>query len=110
VQTVVVPAIASALNETVQANPSSSQAAQILLVFDIGNGMGGPCTNPDNSLAYPNDGVIGLCEVSQNQVLKGTLGPDVQLYQNGAYMPNPANTNKDAVSIGVIFNAVPAEF
>ena len=110
VQTVIVPALAANLEAQVQANPSSMSSQQILAIFDVGNGSGGPCTNPDGSLGQPGDGHIAVCEVAGNGIIQSILAPDVQMFQGGVYQPNPANTTKDSLSLGVAFTAVAATF
>jgi hypothetical protein len=110
VQSIIIPAIAAALEATVAANPNSQQSKQIKVLFDLGDGNGHPCTNPDGTMGVPNDGVIAECEIASSSLIQSLLAPDVQLFQNGVYQPNPANTKKDAVSVGLSFSAVPAHF
>ena len=38
------------------------------------------------------------------------LAPDVQIYDQGRYMPDPFNGNPDSFSIGIGFTAVRASF
>jgi hypothetical protein len=39
------------------------------------------------------------------------LAPDVQIYDaNGNYAPNPLNTVKDSLSVGIGFTAVAANY
>jgi hypothetical protein len=109
-QGTVIPAIAAALEAQVKANPNAQSSKQLLLFFDLGDGNGGPCTNPDGSKGLPNDGMIAECEVATNSLLQTLLAPDVQLFQNGVYAPNPANTKPDSLSLGVSFTAIPAQF
>jgi hypothetical protein len=93
-QIVVIPEIAASLNAEVQANPGSAVAMQILQIFDT-NG----------------DGMISTAEVAQNAIIQNLLAPDVQIYDAmGNYAPNPANTNKDSLSVGIGFLAVKASF
>jgi len=111
VQAVLIPAVAALLNAQVQANPGSSQAMQILALFDTGNGMGGNCTNMDGTLGRPGDGVISPCEVADNALVQNILAPDVQIYDaNGNYAPNPNNTKPDSLSLGIGFTAVSAKY
>jgi hypothetical protein len=56
------------------------------------------------------DHIIDVCEVQTNTLLKNIFAPDVQMFQNGVYKPNPSNTTKDSISIGVGFTAAPASF
>ena len=44
--------------------------------------------------------------------VKGVIGPDVQMFADDGvtYRPNPANTHKDSVSVGIAFTAVDAKF
>jgi hypothetical protein len=73
------------------------------------------CKNPAFGLhagqcADQCDNVIDTCEVSTCPVLKNVIQPDVQMFQGGVYSPNPANTTKDSISVGVGFTAKPATF
>ncbi|HWE29091.1 MAG TPA: hypothetical protein VHB97_13880, partial [Polyangia bacterium] len=111
----VVPSVAGALNLSVQTNPSSSTSMQILAIFDNGGkpsaACGMMCQNLDGSCAIAHDNVISDCEVGTNSIIQNVLAPDVQMFDAaGNYHPNPANTNKDSLSIGVGFTAVPATF
>jgi hypothetical protein len=106
----VIPAIANALEAQVAANPTAQSSQQILVLFDLGNGNGKPCVNPDGTMGVPNDGAIAECEVADSQLIQLLLAPDVQLFQNGVYQPNPANTRPDSLSLGIAFSAVPAQF
>jgi hypothetical protein len=62
--------------------------------------------------AQAGDGVISTCEVATNSIIKNILAPDVQMFSNDGltYAPNPANTHKDSLSVGVGFTAVKATF
>ncbi|TMK84700.1 MAG: hypothetical protein E6G57_14740 [Actinobacteria bacterium] len=117
----VVPAIARDLNREVQSarggTPAQqTRAQQIEAIFDVGDGAkGGPCTDPDYSPGQEGDaakdGVISSCEVATNSLIKNVLAPDVQIFDSsGNYHPNAANTDKDSLSIGVGFTAVPANY
>jgi hypothetical protein len=110
VDTILVPKLAAQLDATVQANPASSTSMQLLSIFDTGDGMGGSCTNPDGSSGVANDHHISPCEVAGNAIIKNVLAPDVQLFQNGSYAPNPANTTRDSLSLGMSFAAVTATY
>jgi hypothetical protein len=106
VKNIIVPQIAQSLNAAIQMDPNSNTAKQILAIFDIGN-----CTNPDMTKAVANDGRIDPCEVATNPIIQNVLAPDVDIYDaNGNYAPNPLNTGKDSLSIGVGFSAVHATF
>jgi hypothetical protein len=102
VQNKVMPAMAAALNAQVQADPGSSNSLQLLAIFD--NGGTGSCT------ATANNGVIEVCEVSTNAIIKNVLAPDVQLFQNGVFQPSAQNSMKDSFSIGLGFTAAEASF
>ena len=89
----IIPNVAALLNSRVVADPTSSTNKQILQIFDIGNGANGDCTNPDGTMSAPKDGMVGVCEVSGNSIIKNVLNPDVQMFDSaGNYHPNPANT------------------
>jgi hypothetical protein len=102
VQSKLIPAAAAALDQAVTANPTSPQSLQILQVFDIG------CSG---NVSLKNDGHVAVCEVAQNSIIQNVLAADVQLFDsNGNYHPNPANTNKDSLSVGLGFTAAGATF
>ncbi|MCU1278622.1 MAG: hypothetical protein JWM53_2168 [bacterium] len=111
-----VPNIAASLTAQVQANPGTSSSMQILSIFDNGGKSdpscaAGTCKNLDGSCAVKGDQVISDCEVASSGLIQNVLAPDVQLFDaNGDYHPNPNNTNKDSLSIGLAFSAVPATF
>jgi hypothetical protein len=54
---------------------------------------------------------IDICEVATSGLIQNVLAPDVQMFDAaGNYHPNPTNANKDSLSIGLGFTAVPATF
>ena len=134
IQTTIIPSIASALNASLHPTDVghactlntdckssgmctgghcalSDNAKQIKMIFDVGDGNGGSCTNPDGTLGKPNDNTISVCEVSDNQLIANLFAPDVQIYDaSGNYAPNPSNAHKDSMSVGLGFTAVPASF
>ena len=88
---------------------------QILQIFDFGGTAdaqcGTTCRNPNGTCAVKSDGRISYCEVSTNAIIKNVLAPDVDLFDTaGNYRPNPANTDKDSLSVGFAFIAVGAKF
>jgi hypothetical protein len=89
VDNTIIPAVATLLNnELHMPNPSPEIAA-----FDT-NG----------------DGTITAAEVMNNPIISSVIKADVQLFQNGTYDPNPANTAPDSLSIGLKLTAVQATF
>jgi hypothetical protein len=103
------------LDQQVQANPTSSSSQQLLSIFDTGGAAdpscGQTCKNPDGSCAVSHDGHIAICEVTTNSIIKNVLAPDVDMFDaSGNYAPNPANTDKDSLSVGFGFEAVGANF
>jgi hypothetical protein len=106
VQSRLVPAIAQLLSAKIQADPTSATAKMIEQLFDTGN-----CINADGTMAVAGDGRIDPCEVASNAIIQNVLAPDVQIYDaNGNYAPNPANTQRDSLSVGLGFTAVQANF
>jgi hypothetical protein len=108
-------AIAAGLNASIAANPFSPQSKQLLQIFDTGGiaqgSCGATCMNPDGSCAQKADGTISVCELSDNSIIKNVLNPDVQLFDaSGNLSPNPANTTRDSLSVGLGFTAVKATF
>jgi hypothetical protein len=102
VQNTIIPNVATLLDMRVTTNPTGSTEKQILQIFDIG------CTGHPE---YKGDGHIETCEVSDNSIIKNVLNPDVQMFDSaGNYHPNPANTTRDSLSLGLGFTAVKASF
>ena len=106
----VIPALAAQLSLLA---PFSSE---IQSLFDNG-GAPDPacgnqtCRNANGSCAKSGDLVIDPCEVGTNAIIKNVLAPDVQLFDAaGNYAPNPLNTARDSLSVGIAFSAVPASF
>jgi hypothetical protein len=99
----IIPNVANLLDQRVTANPTGSTEKQILQIFDIG------CPGMDN---LKGDGHIATCEVSTNSIIKNVLNADVQMFaaDGVTYHPNPANTMKDSLSLGLGFTAVKASF
>jgi hypothetical protein len=116
VQTKLIPAIAVSLTAMVAADPGSMRSMQFLAIFDTGGDADpacpGTCKNPDASCATSGDNIISTCEVASNQIVKNIFTPDIQMFSNGGtvYAPNPANAQKDSVSIGFGFTAAKASF
>ena len=111
IQTTIIPAVASLLSTQVMNNPMSSSSKQILNIFDVGNGNGGNCTNPDNTMGVPMDGKISTCEVAGNALVGNLLVPDIQVFDSaGSYAPNKTNTMKDSLSLGIGFELAVAKF
>jgi hypothetical protein len=97
----IIPNVADLLNSRVVANPTGSTEKQILQIFDIG------CTGMTN---LKGDGMISVCEVADNSIIKNVLNPDVQMFDGSTYKPNSANTTKDSLSLGLGFTAVKATY
>jgi len=103
------PEVARQLNDQVIANPTSAQSVPLLQIFDIG--CSGASLNFDGTAAAKDDGKIASCEVSDNSIIKNVVTPDVQLFDSGGnFAPNPSNTTKDSLSVGLGFTAVRATF
>jgi hypothetical protein len=117
VQKLVVPAFAHGMNTAIAADPNSSSSKQLLAIFDNG-GTVNPmsmcpttCANPDGTCAVQGDGVISICEVGSNGIIKNVLAPDVQLFAaDGSYHPNPANAARDSLSVGIYLDLASASF
>jgi hypothetical protein len=117
VQKLVVPAFAHGMNTAIAADPNSSSSKQLLAIFDNG-GTVNPmsmcpttCANPDGTCAVQGDGVIAICEVGSNGIIKNVLAPDVQLFAaDGSYHPNPANAARDSLSVGIHLDLASASF
>jgi hypothetical protein len=109
VQSIMIPGIWQALVAQVASDPTSSGSRQLLAVFDSGGTRDATCLpivgcrNPDNTCAAAGDRIISLCEVATNALIRNVLAPDVQLFSDDGttYAPNPANTHKDSLSVGI---------
>ena len=116
VKNVLIPALAASLTAQVQVTPLDARAMELLAIFDNGGKSDaacadGTCQNPDGSCAVKGDNKIDICEVATAGLIQNVLAPDVQMFDlNGNYHPSPDNTNKDSLSIGLGFHAVPATF
>jgi hypothetical protein len=116
VQNNIIPNVAMLLSDRVTAMPTGSTEMQILSIFDTGGeadpACSGACKNMDGSCAKAGDKKIDVCEVATNSIIKNVLAPDVQLFSDdgSTYKPNPANTHKDSLSLGLSFTAVKASF
>jgi hypothetical protein len=117
VQGQIVPGVAALLTNKLQHDmPQTSTDMQIASLFDTGGKADpscstGGCKNPNGTCATAKDNIIDICEVSTNGLVQNLLAPDVQLFDaSGAYHPNPANTMKDSMSVGLGFGAVGATF
>ena len=61
--------------------------------------------------AVKGDRKIDVCEVATAGLIQNVLAPDIQMFDaNGNYHPNPDNTHKDSLSLGLGFSAVTATF
>jgi hypothetical protein len=115
VQSKVVPNVALLLTSKVsEANPTATDM-QIGSIFDTGGAPSAACNNtacanPDGTCAVSGDKKIDICEVSTNNLIQQVLAPDIQMFQNGVYAPNAANTTKDSLSLGLGFTFVKATF
>lgn len=90
-------------------------SSTIAAIFDTGGtahpACGSACRNPNGSCAAAGDRHVDVCEVGTNQIVRNLLAPDVQMFDAaGNYRPNPANTQKDSLSVGIGISAVPANF
>ncbi len=56
------------------------------------------------------DGTITAAELQSNFLIANLLSPDVQMFNNGAYAPQPNGAMKDCLSFGLAFQAVGASF
>jgi hypothetical protein len=114
VQSKVIPNVAMLLSSKVAEVPQTATDMQIAQIFDTGGAAstacGATCTNPDGTCAKAGDMKIDICEVSTNNLIQQVLAPDIQMFQNGVYDPNPANTTKDSLSLGLGFTFVKASF
>ena len=115
-QNVVIPALAASLTAQVQITPLGPRQMELLAIFDYGGKSdpscaAGTCKNPNGTCAVKGDHKIDICEVATAGLIQNVLAPDVQMFDaNGTYHPSADNTQKDSLSIGLGFSAVPATF
>jgi hypothetical protein len=83
------PAVATACNASIQSDPSAGLSTSCIAIFDTG------CTG---SPADSGDGLIEVCEVTENAIFHALLAPDVQVDDGGTLV--------DANSIGFRFTAI----
>ena len=103
VQQNLVPSLATTLTALIAADPASSRSRQIAAIFDTGG-----CINPNGTPARAGDGIIDICEVSDNPLIASLLAPDLQMRDAaGRYAPVPGGTARDSLSLGLGFSAVP---
>jgi hypothetical protein len=102
------PGVAARLDEKVQSTVEDN--SNILSLFDNGGadeGCNGACRNRDGSCGVRGNKRIEQCEVRTNSIIKNVSAPDVDLFdENNQYRPNPDNTGKDSLSMGIGFTAV----
>jgi hypothetical protein len=118
VQNNILPTFAAQVQEQVKNNPNDPNSQALLKFFDDGgnpdpdHSCGTNCKNADGSCAVPNDGKIDTCEVTSNGAVQSVLQSDVQMFTDdgSTYKPNPANTHKDSMSLGIAFKLVTASF
>jgi hypothetical protein len=126
----IIPKVADLLESKLTADKGmlTSTDMSILSLFDTGGSAGAQpsgctmscpstCQNPMNADTRPcacaasGDGIVDLCEVATNSIIKSVLSADVQMFDaSGNYAPNPNPTMKDSLSIGLAFTAIPATF
>jgi hypothetical protein len=97
--------IAARLSAHLASDPGWSSAQQMAAIFDIGG-----CTNPDGSTAQAGDGVIDVCELVTNPIVRALFAPDVLLHDSAGHYAPGTGTPKDSVSLGVGFTATAASF
>jgi hypothetical protein len=116
----VIPSVAVLLNNTITAAATGTadqmKTAKSLLDFFDNGGSADPacgmtCKNLDGSCAAKGDGKVTDCELSTSSVIMNFLRADVQMFDAaGNWKPNPDNTTKDALTLGLGFTAVKATF
>jgi hypothetical protein len=87
---VFVPVLALSFNEDVQADPTSPRSMALLGVFDTD----------------PTDGTISTSEVAEHPLITSILAPDLDLFTDDGYDPDPEAPNPDAMSFGFAFTAI----
>jgi hypothetical protein len=107
---IVIPAVTRMLNRQVQNAPDELLSGQILSLFDNGGedqDCMRACRNPDGTCAHSRNNQVEQCEVSTNSLVRNIQAPDVDLFdENDQYQPNPDNTGRDSLSMGIGFTAV----
>ena len=100
----ILPQMAAALTAQIQANPNGVAAQTLEALFDLGG-----CTDANGMVAKAQDLVVTACELGSAPLIQHLLAPDVQIFDaNGNYKPVPKGSQKDSISVGIGFTAVPA--
>jgi hypothetical protein len=106
----IIPSIAALMQQKIDGDPQSSLAQNLLLYFDNGGVPAevchGACRNSDGTCGIRGNKRIEVCEVKTNSITHSLLDPDVQLFRDGAFDPQCANTARDSWSMGVGFTAM----
>jgi hypothetical protein len=102
VQGDIIPNVAMLLTQKINDPAGGATATQIENIFDVGGCPG----------AMAKDKRIDPCEVANSGLIKNVLAPDVQMFaaDGVTYKPNPDNTTKDSLSLGIAFTMVGAKF
>jgi hypothetical protein len=111
----IIPNVATLLTGKINEMPCAGTCADIGRLFDTGGSKEPDKGCPDScktetGCAMKGDKKIDVCEVATSGLIQNVLAPDVQMFQNGVYMPNKDNTTKDSLSLGLQFSMVPAKF
>ena len=89
------------VNEQLSASPSEQLAA----LFDVGDGKGSSCTNPDGTTGAPHDGKVGTCEIAANPLVKNLFANDLDLFDAAGTFGPDQDGVRDSLSFGVGFTA-----
>jgi hypothetical protein len=117
VQNKILPQFAGQVHDQVMNFPMDPSSQTLLAFFDDG-GTPDPdhactyCKNSDGSCAMKGDDKIDPCEIISNAAVQSVVASDVQMFSDDGttYQPNPMNTHKDSLSLGIGFTAVAATF
>jgi len=102
----VLPAVSTALTAQMMADPNGPRTKTIEMMFDTGG-----CTDANGVAAKPMDLTVTPCELAGSSTIGTLLAPDVKVYDGGNYKPTPnaAPADKDSLSVGLGFTAVPVK-
>jgi hypothetical protein len=105
----IIPGVAKLVQKKIDGDPNAGFSMTLQSLFDNGGvdeGCNGGCRNPDGSCGIKANGLIEVCEVATNSIVKNLAAPDVQMFNRGVYDPQKENRDKDSWSLGVGFTAV----
>ncbi|MCS6913389.1 MAG: hypothetical protein RMK29_02480 [Myxococcales bacterium] len=117
IDTQIIPAVASLLTDQIRKNPTGSATETIIRLFEdtMGNEASKKKCMMTPAKCCSTPATRQTCEilpdeVRSNALIGNVLAADVQVFQDGMWNPVPKGTMKDAMSVGLGYTAVRANF